>query len=398
MRVERDMAGIALFFIAGTASGTFLLPDIASSPEALHLADMTASAASLVQIPVGIAVLRHIARTAPPAERETGLMPWKHGKWRRDNKIYTSLTLFLFYLTGLSGALASALSSDIAISECSDMAAAADRMIGLCSRHFKDAIDAVPYGDPGCNALAKALLSGDKSSVTPEIKEAFRTSGASHILALSGMHLGVIYAILLKVTAFAGNSPAAKRARSAAVVVASGCYTVVTGASASLVRAMLFILINEAAKIAGRQPSPMNTFFASALIQLAVAPGSIRSAGFQLSYLAVAGIHLLYPSMKKWYPGNGRGDILKKIWDSAALSVSCQVFTGPAAWIIFGTFPEYFLITNLLAVPLSTFLMILSAAATILYPAGLCPEILLHVCAKSAQLLSETLGLIAGLP
>lgn len=393
MRVERDMAGIALFFIAGTASGTFLLPDIASRPEALHLAGMTASAASLIRIPVGIAVLRHISCMAHPSGQRAGLMPWRH-----DDRTYIALTFFLLYLTGLSGALASAISSDIAISDCSDMAAAADRAIERCSRHFKDAIDAVPYGDPACNALAKALLSGDKSSVTAEIKEAFRTSGASHILALSGMHLGVIYAVLLKITAFAGSSPAAKKARSAAVVLASGCYTVVTGAAASLVRAMLFIFINETARIAGRQPSAMNTFFASALIQLAIAPGSIRSAGFQLSYLAVAGIHLLYPSMREWYPGNGRGDILKKIWDSAALSIACQVFTGPAAWIIFGTFPEYFLITNLLAVPLSTFLMILSAAATILYPAGLCPDILIHLCAKSAQLLSETLEMISGLP
>lgn len=393
MRVERDMAGIALFFIAGTASGTFLFPDAASFPETLSHARLAASASSILMVPLGIAVLRHTSRKDIPAVERACL-----ASDRKESLTYTALTLLLFYLSGLSGALASAISSDIGIMECSGAAASAGRLIETCSRHFRDAIDAVPYGDPGCNALAKALLSGDKSAVSPEIEEAFRRSGASHILALSGMHLGVIYAILLKATAFAGNSPAAKKIRSVTIVFISGCYTLVTGASASLVRAMLFISINEAARIAGRQPSPMNTFFASALIQLAVTPGSIRSAGFQLSYLAVAGIHLLYPAMRKWYPGNGRGDILKKIWDSAALSIACQVFTGPAAWIIFGTFPKYFLITNLLAVPLSTFLMILSAAATILYPAGLCPEILLRACSKSSELLSETLRLIAGLP
>lgn len=393
MRVERDMAGIALFFMAGTASGMLLLPDIASSPEVLSHARTAASAASLLQIPAGIAVLLHNSRLTSAAGKEAIIT-----SGRNNSLIYITLTLLMFYLSGLSGALASAISSDIVIRECSGAAASADRLIERCSRHFRDAIDAVPYGDPECNALAKALLSGDKSSVTTEIKEAFRASGASHILALSGMHLGVIYAILLKATAFAGNSPGAKKIRSVIIVVISGGYTLVTGASASLVRAMLFITINEAARIAGRQPSPMNTFFASALIQLTVEPGSIRSAGFQLSYLAVAGIHLLYPSMRQWYPGNGKGDILKKIWNSAALSIACQIFTGPAAWIIFGTFPKYFLITNLLAVPLSTFLMVLSAAATILYPAGLCPELLLRACSKSAEMLSLTLDLIAGLP
>ena len=375
MRVERDMAGIALFFMAGTASGMLLLPDIASSPEVLSHARTAASAASLLQIPAGIAVLLHNSRLTSAAGKEAIIT-----SGRNNSLIYITLTLLMFYLSGLSGALASAISSDIVIRECSGVAASADRLIERCSRHFRDAIDAVPYGDPGCNALAKALLSGDKSSVTTEIKEAFRASGASHILALSGMHLGVIYAILLKATAFAGNSPGAKKIRSVIIVVISGGYTLVTGASASLVRAMLFITINEAARIAGRQPSPMNTFFASALIQL------------------TAGIHLLYPSMRQWYPGNGKGDILKKIWNSAALSIACQIFTGPAAWIIFGTFPKYFLITNLLAVPLSTFLMVLSAAATILYPAGLCPELLLRACSKSAEMLSLTLDLIAGLP
>lgn len=393
MRVERDMAGIALFFIAGTASGTFLLPDIASSPEVLPHARAAASAASFLQIPIGIAVLSHTSRRTSPAGKEAIL-----ASGRRNNLTYITLALLMFYLSGLSGALASAISSDIVISECSGAAASAHRLIEICSRHFREAIDAVPYGDHGCNALAKALLSGDKSAVTPEINEAFRASGASHILALSGMHLGVIYAILLKATAFTGNSPAAKKTRSVIIVLISGGYTLVTGASASLVRAMLFISINEAARIAGRQPSPMNTFFASVLIQLTVEPGSIRSAGFQLSYLAVAGIHLLYPAMRQWYPGNGRGDILKKIWDSAALSIACQVFTGPAAWIIFGTFPKYFLITNLLAVPLSTALMILSGAATLLYPAGLCPGLLLQACSKTAGLLSGTLEIIAGLP
>lgn len=393
MRVERDMAGIALFFIAGTVSGTLLLPDTASGHEALLHARIAASAASLLQLPAGIAVIKHISHLASPPGRQAAL---KSGQ--RPGQAYIILTLVLFYLSGLSGAVASGISSEIIIRECSGAAASADRIIGTCSRSFKAAIDAVPYGNTGCNALAKALLSGDKSAVSPEIREAFRASGASHILALSGMHLGVIYAILLRLTAFAGNSPAAKKARSVFIICLSGCYTIVTGASASLVRAMLFIFINEGARIAGRQPSPMNTFFASALFQLAVAPESIRSAGFQLSYLAVAGIHILYPAMREWYPGNGKGDILKRIWDSAALSISCQVFTGPAAWIIFGTFPKYFLITNLLAVPLSTFLMMAAAAATVLYPAGLCPDLLIRACSKSSELLSWTLGMIAGLP
>ena len=104
--------------------------------------------------------------------------------------------------------------------------------------------------------------------------------------------------------------------------------------------------------------------------------------------------------MKSWFPereDRKRGP-MKRIWDAAALTISCQIFTAPAAWIHFGTFPEYFLITNLLAVPLSTFIMLTAIAVVLLHQCGLCPEWLIMVNWHSVRLLNSTLSTICTLP
>ena len=137
--------------------------------------------------------------------------------------------------------------------------------------------------------------------------------------------------------------------------------------SPSLVRACLFVLIGETVRhFPGRRRSLTTVLLAALTLQLLFSPLSIRSVGFQLSYLAMAGIALVYPLLKDWYPApQGGKNPFRWMWNNAALSVSCQVFTAPLVALRFGTFAPYFLLTNLLALPL-TELLILSALATLL--------------------------------
>lgn len=88
---------------------------------------------------------------------------------------------------------------------------------------------------------------------------------------------------------------------------------------------------------------------------------------------------------------------MKRIWDMAAMSISCQIFTAPAAWYYFGTFPPYFLITNLIAVPLSTAAINLSIPLLILQPLGLCPGILVEADNAVIQAMCRSLEIISGL-
>ena len=265
---------------------------------------------------------------------------------------------------------------------------------------LSDLLEGMPFSDPGTSALLKALLTGDRSALPKETVTAFREAGASHILALSGLHLGIIYLFLSKVTAPLGNSPSARLLRYLLNVGSSLAYCIATGAGPSLVRAFLFILIGETAAILHREKVPTLTLMAAMTVQLAIEPEVITSLGFQLSYLAMAGIMLVYPHLERIYPASesafpGRFDPMRRIWQSAMLSISCQLFTGPLAWIRFHSFPKYFIITNLTALPLTSAVMLLSVCAIILSALGICPGILVRIDEYAVRTLVFCLKTIA---
>lgn len=304
---------------------------------------------------------------------------------------------------------------------------------------FRSMISSIPFPHEGTAPLVNALLTGDRSSLDSSVMKSFRDSGASHILALSGLHLGIIYGILLKVTSIFGKHPTVKAVRSLIIILLCGIYTLATGASPSLVRAFLFILVNETARLTHRSNNPLRVYCAALFIQTAINPQVISSTGFQLSYLAMAGIFLLYPALKKWYPQKeAAGDMLiekgagltesdglagmmidkgccrarrcrtswmktivsaapRKIWDAAALTISCQVFTGPLAWWKFGTFPKYFLLTNLLSLPLTSAVMLLSVSTSVLFAIGICPDFLISLTDSSASLLLFIMKVISSM-
>ncbi len=317
-------------------------------------------------------------------------------------------------------------------------------------------IMSIPFNSDSTAPLINALVTGDKSWLDRSLLTAFRESGASHILALSGLHLGISYGILLKITSVLGNSPRIRIVRSLAIVLFAVAYTLATGACPSLVRALLFIILNETSKLFHRESKPMQVFCAALMIQLILTPDALSSVGFQLSYLAMAGIIILYPKLKSWYPRDILADIQadthyntlsdthpdglsqinpdlsdeqfyqqketstgsrikipprkksrtgpfnrlnvcskladnlnipRKIWDAAALTISCQIFTGPLAWLTFGTFPKYFLLTNILALPVTGILMTLAFISVILHIAGICPQIILSATDYAASAL-----------
>lgn len=177
---------------------------------------------------------------------------------------------------------------------------------GFAAR-FRSMILSLPFPHPESPVLVNALLTGDKSGLDKDIISAFRDSGAAHILALSGLHLGIIYGILRKVTSVMGNSPTANKIRSAGIIFTTFLYTLATGAGPSLVRAQLFITINEISHLAQRRTSLGKVYCSALLIQLTINPLVISSVGFQLSYMAMAGIVVLYPRMKAWFPENEEG-------------------------------------------------------------------------------------------
>lgn len=264
---------------------------------------------------------------------------------------------------------------------------------------LRDLIGSIPFQHSDSHSLVAALLTGDRGGLTAAQTASFRASGASHILALSGLHLGVIYLIISRLLSVLGNSIPARRVRSVLTILLAGCYTLATGAGPSIVRAFLFILIRETcALFPERRISPVRTLLMALTIQLAVQPQVITSLGFQLSYLAMTGIVVLYPRLEAWYPADGpRFQPLRRIWQAAALAVSCQIFTAPLTWIRFHSFPKYFILTNLLALPLTSALMATSVAAIALQALGTCPSFLASIADFLASSLLFILDVISSL-
>ena len=267
----------------------------------------------------------------------------------------------------------------------------------FCMR-MKDAIDSVPFAHDQTRAILKALLTGDRSFLSREMTDAFRESGAAHILALSGMHLGIIYAILTGSLRFMGNNRSAIILRSTTIILSCGFYTLATGAGESITRAFLFIFLNEAAKLTHRRPGLKVILMSALVIQLTINPLSIQSAGFQLSYAAIAGIAFIHPLLSRLWPGSTyRKGILRKIWESASMSISCQITTGPLAWHLFRSFPPYFLLTNLIAIPLTSAAIPLALCTIALDSIGLCPSFLTDMTEKCVSLLTGALEIISSL-
>ena len=399
MKGERDIAILSGPFAAGVVSGAAILalPVMQNAVGTVYV--FAGVAALLVVLLLGL--LWSNARPAAPGDGAVG--PDGIRAERRAAGIRVRLrerlrgpaaVAILFGLLGCFCALTDAAgdsAAEDAAPEWAERAAAALRRTA----------DAVPYPSPATGPLVKALTTGDRSGLDRETVQVFRRSGASHLLALSGLHLGILYMLLLRITALFGNRPAVRRTRGLLLIVLSGLYALVTGASPSIVRAFLFILLGETARLLGRPQPPLRIFCGALLLQLALNPSVIATVGFQLSYLAMAGIYLLFPRLRAWYPSEGpsadRRNLPRRMWELMALTLSCQAFTAPLAWFYFRTFPKYFLLTNLLAMPLTTGLMLLSVTVLALTALGCCPAVLIALNDRAATLLLHVLGIIASM-
>ena len=309
-------------------------------------------------------------------------------RWRED--VALGILLATFLLLGVFCARSAALPSADGENWLEALAAgAAVRLKALIGR--------IPFPSGETAPLLTALLTGDRSGLTQGTVQVFRSSGASHLLALSGLHMGILYILFDSLTQPLGKSPAARHIRFVLILGATFFFTLMTGAGASVVRAFLFIGLNETLKLLNRPRKATRVFCVALLIQLVLDPSVIRSLGFQLSYLAMAGIFLLYPVLEKWYPAGSRYNPLRWLWNTAALSISCQLFTAPLAWFRFHTFPKYFLLTNLMAIPLTTALMTMSVATLVLSAAGLCPALLINATDGLGRLLLWVLEVISSM-
>ncbi|RFM26726.1 ComEC/Rec2 family competence protein [Deminuibacter soli] len=201
------------------------------------------------------------------------------------------------------------------------------------------------------SALAEALLIGYRNDLDKTLLQSYSDTGLVHIIAISGLHLGMLYGVLMGALFFLRRKPWQRLLRGVLVLVVLWLFTLLAGAGASVVRAALMFSFITVAGMLGRVNSPYNNLAASACCLLLYDPFCLWDVGFQLSYAAVLGIALFYKPISHWVLPQNR--LVKNIWQLMALSIAAQVLTLPLVLFYFHQFPLLFLFSNLLVVPLS---------------------------------------------
>lgn len=215
------------------------------------------------------------------------------------------------------------------------------------------------------SALAIALVLGIKDDVDPEVLEAYTVTGLMHILAVSGMHVGLLVALPMRwfKRVKGKNDKQTQRKKKIFVGVMVFClafYALLTGLSASISRAVVMFSILLIGQLRKKRSNSYNILALSAFILLLWEPFWVLNVGFQLSYLAVLGIFYIQPRMERWITPHTW--FMREVWTITTVTISAQIVTTPIGLFYFHQFPNYFLISNLLALPFSTIVLYLVLA------------------------------------
>lgn len=244
--------------------------------------------------------------------------------------------------------------------------------------------------------LAEALLIGYKDDLDKNLLQSYTNTGVVHVIAVSGMHLALIYWILDLLF-----SPLLKRKTTrwlhpVLVLSVLWLFSLVTGGAASIMRAAVMFSFIMIGKTINRHSSIYNTLAASAFCLLCYNPFWLWDVGFQLSYAAVLSIVIFYkPIYDLVYV---RNKILDYGWQLIAVSIAAQILTTPLSIYYFHQFPIYFLLTNLVAVPVSSVILIAELVLVILSPIKMIVTLLGKITAAMIWWLNTSIEQIEKFP
>lgn len=238
-------------------------------------------------------------------------------------------------------------------------------------------------------AIVAAMALGDKSALTPELKDTYAKTGASHILALSGLHLGIIYALLSML--IVGRRW--QMITQVAIILSIWAFVFLVGMSASVVRSAVMLTVYALLAIGHRQKMSVNTLAFTAIVMLLISPQALFDVGFQMSFMAVFAILLFVPLFYRPFSAEYlmTHRIINWLWGMVAVSVAAQIGVTPLIAYYFGRFSCYFLLTNFIVIPAATLILYLSLGTLLIPAIGV-------LLAGIVGLLNTTLSYISTIP
>lgn len=253
------------------------------------------------------------------------------------------------------------------------------------------------YGITGHEyAVAAALLIGYDDMLDATQRKEYSGAGVVHILCVSGLHVGVVFLIADTLFFFLRKQKKALWLRPLLIILVIWLYSLITGLAPSVLRAALMFSMITVANSLNRHAHTYNTLAASAFILLVISPGMLYNLGFQLSYAAVAGIVTFHPHIQPIFvPGN---KLTGYLWGMISVSIAAQLFTTPLSIYYFHQFPNYFLIANIIAIPLSGVLIYSGVIFVFLSFIPFLGKIASAIVVAQIKLLNFSVSFIEGLP
>ena len=222
-------------------------------------------------------------------------------------------------------------------------------------------------------AVVSAMTLGDKHLISRDIKEDYSITGASHVLALSGLHLTILYSLLLFILSWCERvmSRVFKRGISELLILfILWSYVVLVGMSSSVVRSAVMLTIYSFVTLLNRERLSVNTLALTAIIMLVSNPNSLFDIGFQLSFISVWSILLFYPLIYALIPLQQKKNLLviRWLWGMIAVSLAAQLGTAPLIAFYFGRVSTIFAVSSLIAVPCTMLIVSASFCLLLLSP------------------------------
>lgn len=216
--------------------------------------------------------------------------------------------------------------------------------------------------DQDVQAVVSALTIGEKTDLTPELKAMYSAAGVSHVLALSGLHVGILSCILLWLFYPLTYLKHGRKILAFLVVCLLWFFAFISGLSSSVVRAVvMYSLYTFASFCSEERFSGMHSLVLAAFLMLIYNPFFLFDISFQLSFTAVFSILAFYPLFSRWLCI--KNCVLRYVWNTLSLSISAQLGTLPFILYYFGSFPTYFLLANLVVVILAGGILMLTLVA-----------------------------------
>lgn len=249
--------------------------------------------------------------------------------------------------------------------------------------------------EPDNLAVAKALLIGNKTDLDKDLLRTFSSAGAMHVLAVSGLHVGIILYFLTLIFKWVKRLPFGKVIYISILIVSLWTYALVTGASPSVLRSALMFTFVAIGYELERETSVYQSLFVSAFILILFDPLVIFKVGFQLSYLAVFGIVFLQSKIYNWFYIKNK--VFNYIWKISSVSIAAQIATFPLGLYYFHQFPNLFLLSNLLVIPLVGIILALGILFFIFHWVPILSLLLIKLVNLLLSLMNEGLKFVESL-